>query len=279
MIQPEYFPIMGIRDFHKNGSERDILFNNLQGERLIDHPHKHDFFVINIFKSGKGNHSIDFVEYGVENLQIHMVLPEQVHQWNIAKETVGYQLMISKNWFENLVPYLRFSPAFYQTHPVINLSKKDFKPLLYEFKAIQKQLKSNEVFWEIVQKRCEVISLLVSKSAENNFHHEQVYGSHPVVSRFINLINFYFKEQRQVSFYAEKLNISANYLNVLCKKNIKESASSLIQHRILLEAKRLLKVSEMSVKDIVFELGFYDQASFSKFFKSHTGMTPSQFKE
>jgi AraC-like DNA-binding protein len=57
------------------------------------------------------------------------------------------------------------------------------------------------------------------------------------------------------------------------------SASSLIQGRILLEAKRLLKVSEMSVKDIVYDLGFYDHASFSKFFKAQTGMTPSQFKE
>jgi AraC-like DNA-binding protein len=47
----------------------------------------------------------------------------------------------------------------------------------------------------------------------------------------------------------------------------------------LLEAKRLLKVSEMSVKDIVYDLGFYDHASFSKIFKAQTGMTPSQFKE
>ena len=57
------------------------------------------------------------------------------------------------------------------------------------------------------------------------------------------------------------------------------AASSLIYDRILLEAKRLLKVSEMSVKDIVYELGFYDHANFSKFFRSQTGMTPTQFKE
>jgi AraC-like DNA-binding protein len=105
-----------------------------------------------------------------------------------------------------------------------------------------------------------------------------VYHSNPIISKFLNLIDEHFRTERSVSFYADKLNISANYLNIVCKKNLNASASSLIQDRILLEAKRLLKVSEMSVK-ILYDLGFYDHASFSKFFKMQTGMTPSQFKE
>jgi AraC-like DNA-binding protein len=66
---------------------------------------------------------------------------------------------------------------------------------------------------------------------------------------------------------------------MVCRKQLNVAASSLIQDRVLLEAKRLLKTSSMTVKEIVFDLGFYDHANFSKFFKSHTAMTPSAFKD
>ncbi|MCX8532826.1 helix-turn-helix domain-containing protein [Chryseobacterium luquanense] len=278
--QSDHFPVLGIQDFRKDQSlSSNLLFNELFGERSIDHPHKHDFFIINIFEQGKGSHTIDFVDYEVKNHQIHLVFPDQVHQWYIQKGTLGYQLMISRNWFEVLVPTFRFSQSFYQNHPVIDLSGSIFNSVLYEFKAIQKSLKEENIFWEIILKRSEIIGLLISKAVEFIFNNDQQYHSNPVFTKFLNLVDEYFKEERSVSFYAEKLNISPNYLNIICKKSINSSASSLIQDRILLEAKRLLKVSKMSVKDIVFDLGFYDQASFSKFFKSHTGMTPSQFKE
>ncbi|KMQ65834.1 AraC family transcriptional regulator [Chryseobacterium angstadtii] len=275
----DHFPVLGIQEFSENQLQGcHLLFNELHGERSIDEPHKHDFFIINLFERGKGSHTIDFTEYEVGNSQIHLVFPDQVHQWVIEKETVGYQLMISRDWFESFLPSLRFSASYYQNHPVIHLSKEIFKTFLYEFQAIQKEVSAENVFWEVIQKRSELIGLLVSKSVEGTFKDFEKYHSNPIISKFLHLIDEHFKTQRSVSFYAEKLHISANYLNIVCKKNLNASASSLIQDRILLEAKRLLKVSEMSVKDIVYELGFYDHASFSKFFKIQTGMTPSQFK-
>ncbi|WP_083996810.1 AraC family transcriptional regulator [Chryseobacterium sp. BLS98] len=275
----DHFPVLGIQEFSENRLQGcHLLFNELHGERSIDEPHKHDFFIINLFEYGKGSHTIDFTEYEVGNSQIHLVFPDQVHQWMIEEETVGYQLMISRDWFESFLPLLRFSASYYQNHPVINLSQEAFEIFRYEFQAIQKEIGGENVFWEVVQKRSELIGLLVSKSVEGAFKDFERYHSNPIISRFLQLIDEHFKTERLVSFYADKLSISANYLNIVCKKNLNASASSLIQDRILLEAKRLLKVSEMSVKDIVYDLGFYDHASFSKFFKAQTGMTPSQFK-
>jgi AraC-like DNA-binding protein len=278
--QSDYFPILGIKEFSEKQLQGcHLLFHELSGERKIDKPHKHDFFIINLFERGKGVHTIDFVDYQIGKYQIHLVFPEQVHQWVIEKETVGYQLMISREWYEIFLPALRFSASYYQAHPVLNISKEMFKIILYEFLAIRNELQEESIFWELIQKRSELIGLLVSKSVESTFKDFEAYSSNPIISRFLNLIDEYFKEERSVSFYAGKLHISANYLNIICKKNLNTSASSIIQDRILLEAKRLLKVSEMSVKDIVYDLGFYDHASFSKFFKAQTGMTPSQFKE
>ncbi|WP_419870226.1 AraC family transcriptional regulator [Chryseobacterium sp. CT-SW4] len=276
----DYFPVLGIHEFAEQSPVGcNLLFNDLSGERSIESPHKHDFFIINLFEKGKGTHYIDFVKYAVEDHQVHLIFPDQVHQWEIEKETVGYQLMISREWFESFLPSLRFSASYYHIHPVFTVSEENYKQLLHEFQCIQDELSKDPVFWKLIQTRSELIGLLISRSVEGAFKDVEVYNSNPVLSRFFSLIDKYFKEERSVSFYAGELTISANYLNIICQKNLHVSASSLIQDRILLEAKRLLKVSEMSVKDIVYELGFYDHASFSKFFKAQTGMTPSQFKE
>lgn len=278
--QSDHFPILGLQDFSTDkNSGRPLLFNELHGERSIDLPHKHDFFILNIFEKGSGTHVIDFVSYPVQDHQIHLVFPDQVHHWNIEKGTVGYQLMISRSWLENLLSSLRFSALSYRNHPLVDLSEEAFRSVLYEFQCIKKEVEAHPIFWEMIQKRCEIIGLMISRSVEERFKNEETIHANPVVSKFLSLIDLNFKEERSFSFYAEKLHISANYLNIISKKFLHSSASSLIQNRILLEAKRMLKVSEMSVKDIVYDLGFYDHASFSKFFKSNTGLTPTQFKE
>ena len=202
-----------------------------------------------------------------------------MHQWKFEEDTVCYQLMISRDWFESFLPDLRFSSLYYQQHPVFQISDSLYTALLYEFRAIGQELQEAGILWEIIQTRSKLIGLLLRKSFEHMFNDFEKYHSNPIISKFVQLIDFHFKTSRSVSFYAEKLHISANYLNIVCKKGVNIAASTLIHDRILLEAKRLLKISEMSVKDIVYDLGFYDHASFSKFFKSHTGMSPSQFKE
>ena len=278
--QSDYFPVLGIQEFSESLSpDRHLLFHELHGKRSINEPHKHDFFIIILFEQGEGTHTIDFTEYQIANHQVHLIFPDQVHHWKIGKETIGYQLMISREWFESFFPSLRFAASYYQSHPIIQLSKEDLLSLLYEFRSIQKELEETTIIWELIQTRSKLVGLLVHKIAGSTFKDFENYNSNPIISKFLTLIDQYFKQVHSVAFYAEKLFISANYLNIVCRKNLHVSASSLIQNRILLEAKRLLKVSEMSVKDIVYELGFYDHANFSKFFKSQTGMTPTQFKE
>jgi hypothetical protein len=70
----DHFPILGIQEFSENQLKGcNLLFNELYGARSIDDPHKHDFFIINLFEHGVGSHTIDFTEYQVKDHQIHLV--------------------------------------------------------------------------------------------------------------------------------------------------------------------------------------------------------------
>lgn len=78
--------------------------------------------------------------------------------------------------------------------------------------------------------------------------------------------------------YAQLLHLSANHLNTIIKE---QSGKTVLQHlhaRQLLEAKRLLYHTDLSVKEIAFELGFQDAAYFTRFFKRLTGTTPLAYR-
>ncbi|MEX6689875.1 helix-turn-helix transcriptional regulator [Danxiaibacter flavus] len=277
----KYVPVIGIQEFRKGqlAGGDELLFNELHGERHIDKPHKHDFFIIMLFEKARGIHTIDFRDYAIENRQIHVLFPGQVHRWDIEPETIGYQLMIDRVFFERFAPYLRFSFTNYMNHPVIPSTNSSFKLLKYEFDAIKDELNTGNALKDIISARAAVIAAIVSKEAERLFADFKVYQSNPRLAKFNTLIEQYFKEEKLVAFYASKLNVSANYLNILCKKNLNIPATQLIQQRVLLEAKRLLQSTDLSIKEIAFELGFVDHAYFSNFFKNQTGATPTAFRD
>ena len=97
--------------------------------------------------------------------------------------------------------------------------------------------------------------------------------------RFIALVGEYSSTYRNVGFYAEKLCLTPKYLSKLIKQTSGRSAPDWIDSFVILEAKNLLKYSDVSIKEIVYQLHFPNQSVFYKFFKTHTGITPSEYRK
>lgn len=99
------------------------------------------------------------------------------------------------------------------------------------------------------------------------------------VHRLQQLIDSRFRDGAGVQDYADLLGVTPTHLSRLCRETIGRPASALIHERRLLEARRLLVYTTMSVSQIAYELGFQDPAYFSKFFARKMGCTPSGFRE
>lgn len=99
-----------------------------------------------------------------------------------------------------------------------------------------------------------------------------------IFEQFIRLVGEYHTKYRNVGFYADKLCLTPKYLSKLIKNASGRSAPEWIDSYVILEAKNLLKYSDITIKEIVYRLNFPNQSVFYKFFKARTGMTPSEYR-
>ncbi len=102
--------------------------------------------------------------------------------------------------------------------------------------------------------------------------------SRMVFEQFIKLVGEYHTHHRNVGFYADRLCLTPKYLSKLIKTASGKSAPEWIDAFVILEAKNQLKYSDVSIKEIVYRLSFPNQSVFYKFFKSRTGMTPTEYR-
>lgn len=99
-----------------------------------------------------------------------------------------------------------------------------------------------------------------------------------IYHEFVELLEINFAQKHNMTFYANQLGISRRKLSEIIKKFDKKTAKRLHVERIMLEAKRLLAYSNMSLKQIAYHLGFEHAPYFSNRFKEEYGMTPNQYR-
>ena len=98
------------------------------------------------------------------------------------------------------------------------------------------------------------------------------------LENFMSLLSASYPKERSVSFYANKLNISAKYLSKLCKELMGRTAIEIINRFVLSDIDALLRNPKLNIKEIVFELNFPNPSFFAKYVKHHFGVSPSTYR-
>ena len=260
-----------------------IIYKDILGTNVVNNFRFEDYYVFVLLEKCSGTHIIDFQEYVHKNLQLHISFPGQVHSWNTDNATIGQKVYISRKVMDS---YALFKTPFSQgqsnTHPVIDLSREVFDKLKFEFDLIKRDLTADPfmAIRSIILIRAHIIVLMISdllyKKAGEEKRFERI---NQVVLNFESHIETCYKAEKSVQYYAEKLSVTPNYLNILSRKYFKLSAKEVIMRRVFFQAKRLLGGTNMSIKEIAFELGFSDQTHFNNFIRTVTGVTPKAFRQ
>lgn len=250
------------------------------------HPHRHDFYTVLLVEKASGQHFIDFNEYPLDQQQVFFVAPDQVHHVIEASEPKGYVILFSTDFLvKNNIP-VQFIDQLNLFHdfgqaPPLTLSEEELHQLKFYCEEMLSLSESDFGFkaeaigslLKLFLIRCNNVCSLNETIRPENDH------AQAILLEFKQLINQKHKEWHASSDYAKALNISPDYLNRIVKGKTDKTTKEHIQSRIIVAAKRLLHFTDLSSKEIGFELGFSEAANFSAFFKKCVGMSPSTFRE
>lgn len=252
----------------------------------IEHPHKHDYFVVIWIRKGEGVHMVDFEQFAVEDQQLFFLTPGQVHQLAASPETDGIVISFHHDFFcltEQHRELLLQSGLFFncsQFHPVkLNAgqaSQVEELIAMMQRELVQPLFKQAESLRSLLQ-----LFLISGARFWGNSNREVSAVSRPawLTRAFLSLLESDFKIKSKVSEYAEALVVSPNHLNETVKAVTGFPVSDHIKKRIILEAKRMVLMENATAKEIAGALGFDDEAHFSKYFKQNAGLRFIDFKQ
>ncbi len=125
-----------------------------------------------------------------------------------------------------------------------------------------------------------LLSLIDAYQNKQDNHTVQMSHGYDVFNRFCNLLTEHYSESREVSFYADKLNLSSKYFSKLIHDATGYTASYWIEQHIAIQAQQLLRNrKDLNILEIGYSLGFDDLAHFSRYFKRVTSQSPRQYRE
>ena len=245
-------------------------------------PHRISYYCFIYITEGEGKHFIDFKHHEFKQGSFIFVNKNQVHAFDLVSHPQGKMINITEDFFESILTNIRI-PFFTPTHlvstnnPIFFLSEsltKTCDSLLLEINKSQ-QNKDDPLLSQLL-----FSSLLVAIAGERKSTSEHLNKTQSLrFSQFLRYIETRFTHTKDASTYAEMLHISYKSLNQLCKQACNQTAKQLIDSHVILEIKRRLIIGNNQIQQIAYELGFDDVPYFVKFFKRHTQLTPSQFKE
>lgn len=265
-------------------SKMEAIYARRNGR--TDEPHRHDFFTVLLVRNAKGQHKIDFNTYALEARQIFFVSPGQVHQVIEEQASEGYVMTFSCEFLvENAIEtvFIDGLNLFqnYGQSPPLKPSEAQFERITQHadamFQLFHSEVNMKELslgaFLKLILIECNNICSMHPIEPNDDISENRI------IREFKQSVNDAYKTEHSAAFYASQLHITPDHLNRIIKSAIGKTVKEYIHSKLITEAKRLLFFSELSNKEIGFELGFAEPANFSAFFKKNTGVSPSSFKK
>ncbi|HEK21363.1 MAG TPA: AraC family transcriptional regulator [Bacteroidetes bacterium] len=240
--------------------------------------HRDDYHLFFLQEEGRTVMEIDFLTFEINAMCVAYIHPNQVHRI-LATEKGKATAWIINN--ENLKPahlHLLQGLTPVTPLPLDNLSFSDISAMATSCLRIFRR-KLDKLYPAVIKDSCNaLVGLVISQFLLHASRSETLSRYEMITKAFREILELNFASAKRPGEYARQLNISAPYLYECVKNTTGYSVSQLIEQRNILEAKRLLYYSDKSVKEIAFELGYYDFSYFTRLFNKVTGMTALNFR-
>ncbi len=251
-----------------------------------DIAHRHDYYTALLVEKARGLHIVDYTEFVFDSLEVHFVSPGQVHQVKLSERPLGSVItftrsfLIKNNIPESFISNINLFQNFGITPP-LKLDHDTFDRLCKIIEEMEACLTVDFKYGSRAAGALLQLFLIYSSNSAqlNTSQLDEQNAGICILRDFKKLVEEKYKTWHKVKAYATELHISAKHLSQTVKDLTGKVAKGHIQDRLVLEAKRLLVHTDLSVKEVAYEIGFDEPFHFSGFFKKQTGFSPSQFRQ
>ena len=279
----------------KKDSEHTLEFEIIPLSRLFqqtspDHDplksHRLNFYAVILVTDGQpGTHYIDFKTYEYQKGNLIFIAQEQVHAFSSLQNNDGYLVLFTEAFLTQSMAhedaiFLQQLFNYQLYHPVVPLPTGPFS----EFKTIiamarQESERARDFASEKMLRS--YLNLLLLKAQRLRTAHTN-YLDASYYREFVQLQQLLQKDifrSRRVSYYAEQLNMSSKKLNTITQEIVNVPVKTYIISTLVLEIKRILANSSLTVNEVGYEVGFDEPTNFVKFVKKYTLMTPAALRK
>ena len=266
-----------------------IAANSASEMEIFRFPSRLNALIIGVGTEGETSLTSNLQEFRLKKDSLFIFSPKHILQVQSNNRFKAHLIVIAPDFLKRInIDTKRMVPLFLQfgSLPCMELTQAESQSLRSFISMVEQELKGSETDFssEIIGG---LIAATIYKVGDILTHYltEHPEVDSPIHNRaeeyfrqFTELLGEHYKHERSVGFYARQLCITPKYLTTLIKRISGKSVSEWIDNYVILEAKMLLKYSNMSVQEIAYYLNFPNQSFFGSYFKRNAGMSPSQYK-
>lgn len=257
----------------------------IQSQGKSDVAHRHDYFTILLVRKARGNHVIDYQSYPFGEEEVHFVSPGQIHQVLTDAIPDGWVITFSRQFLadnfipENFISNINLFRQFGETPP-LKVEPEIFSQLQNIVFDMQNAIDAGVRYRDrALGALLQLFLIRCSNICTLDFSQFNEEDSDVCLFRdFKKMVEEKYMDWHQVGQYAAAIYLTPKHLSSTVKKVSGQTAKEIIQDRITLEAKRLLRYTALSIKEIAYQLGFAEPLHFSSFIRKQTGMSPTMVR-
>lgn len=245
--------------------------------------HRDSHYIFTFLESGRAKMMVDFKMIEAHDKAVFFLLPGQVHEGILMDNVTGWFIAVKAELLPDSVRSV-FEETLVDIQP-ISIDKNWTEKLsacagMLQTTCTEEMLGTKEgflVIHSLINAFTGMYAMIFS--AEKNSGISGESRTVQLARKFRVLVRKDFKTMKSPSSYAAALNISRGYLTDVIREVTGRSAQYWIHQEVLIEAKRLLSFTQLSVKEISYNLGYSDYAYFSRLFSKAEGCPPSEFRD
>ena len=285
----EQLPVYSLHNFsspERKSQQFQVEVFDANRHFSVKYPHRHDFFEVLYLLKGSGYHVIDTNKYEIKPPCVFFMSPGQAHKLELSNDIEGFIFIFTADFYllnrSNQNTLIEF-PFFYTIHqdnpPLLLKNENDIRFLESLFRQSISEIRdAEESNTEMLRS---ILDLILTTCAARYPMNENLLNKGKgqiLVKRFFHLVEENHQKNLSLSDYSGMIGITPNHLTQTVKLLTGKTSSQIVKAKQLLEIKRLLVHTNLSVSEIANQLNFEDQSYFTKFFKRETGTTPIQYR-